>query len=149
MVADRGIHDCRPHDASRFIRGTGIPTLGDDKSVPDEREMWMMAWALCFVGKPQFAPPRRRPPPAARMEALPGVRLPRRSPGCTTSAGTPSGHLAVTRSLRAGVPLRTAARWGGWKDIATMLRWYESRLPGDDEMAAGRLTDTCAVVAGR
>jgi integrase len=48
-------------------------------------------------------------------------------------------HLAVTRWLRAGVPLRTAARWGGWSDVATMLRWYESRLPGDDELAAGRL----------
>ncbi|MEO5898527.1 MAG: tyrosine-type recombinase/integrase [Ilumatobacteraceae bacterium] len=48
-------------------------------------------------------------------------------------------HLDVTRWLRAGVPLRTAARWGGWKDVATMLRWYESRLPGDDELAAGRL----------
>jgi len=31
-------------------------------------------------------------------------------------------HLAVTRWLRAGVPLRTAARWGGWSDVATMLR---------------------------
>ena len=58
-------------------------------------------------------------------------------------------HLAVTRWLRAGVPLRTAARWGGWKDVATMLRWYESRLPGDDELAAGRLTDTRAVAADR
>jgi hypothetical protein len=48
-------------------------------------------------------------------------------------------HLAVTRWLRAGVPLRTAARWGGWSDVATMLRWYESRLPGDDELVAGRL----------
>ena len=56
-------------------------------------------------------------------------------------------HLAVTRWLRAGVPLRTAARWGGWKDVATMLRWYESRLPGDDELAAGRLTDPVSVRA--
>lgn len=45
-------------------------------------------------------------------------------------------HLAATRWLRAGVPLKTAAKWGGWKDIATMLRWYESRLPGDDQHAA-------------
>jgi len=31
-----------------------------------------------------------------------------------------------------------------------MLRWYESRLPGDDdELAAGRLTDTGAVASGR
>lgn len=37
------------------IRGTSIPTLGDDEAVPDEREMWLMAWALCLVGKPQFA----------------------------------------------------------------------------------------------
>lgn len=45
-------------------------------------------------------------------------------------------HLAVTRWLRTGVPLKTAARWGGWKDVATMLRWYEARLPGDDQHAA-------------
>lgn len=32
-------------------------------------------------------------------------------------------HIAVTRWLRAGAPLRTAARWGGWNDVATMLRW--------------------------
>ena len=51
-------------------------------------------------------------------------------------------HLAATRWLRAGVPLKTAARWGGWKDIATMLRWYESRLPGDDEIAANRVRST-------
>lgn len=37
------------------IRGTSIPTLGHDEPVPDEREMWLMAWALCFVGKPQYA----------------------------------------------------------------------------------------------
>ena len=37
------------------IRGTSIPTLGDDEAIPDEREMWMMAWALCLTGKPQFA----------------------------------------------------------------------------------------------
>lgn len=49
-------------------------------------------------------------------------------------------HLAVTRWLRAGVPLKTAARWGGWNDVATMLRWYESRLPGDDEFGASRMT---------
>ena len=58
-------------------------------------------------------------------------------------------HLAVTRWLRAGVPLRTAARWGGWSDVATMLRWYESRLPGDDELAAGRLSETATNSAGR
>ncbi|MCY7298380.1 MAG: hypothetical protein LH616_04125, partial [Ilumatobacteraceae bacterium] len=37
------------------IRGTSIPTLGDDEAIPDEREMWTMAWALCLTGKPQFA----------------------------------------------------------------------------------------------
>ena len=37
------------------IRGTSIPTLGDDEPIPDEREMWRMAWALCLVGKPQYA----------------------------------------------------------------------------------------------
>ena len=37
------------------IRGTSIPTLGDDEAIPDEREMWMMAWALCLTVKPQFA----------------------------------------------------------------------------------------------
>ena len=49
-------------------------------------------------------------------------------------------HLAATRWLRAGIPLKTAAKWGGWKDIATMLRWYESRLPGDDQHAATLLS---------
>lgn len=48
-------------------------------------------------------------------------------------------HLAATRWLRAGIPLKTAAKWGGWKDIATMLRWYEARLPGDDQQAANLL----------
>jgi hypothetical protein len=37
------------------IRVTSIPTPGDDERVPDEREMWVMAWAPCFVGKPQYA----------------------------------------------------------------------------------------------
>ncbi len=37
------------------IRGTSIPTLGDDEPVPDEREMWAMAWALCLIGRPQYA----------------------------------------------------------------------------------------------
>ena len=37
------------------IRGTSIPTLGDDEPIPDEREMRRMAWALCLVGKPQYA----------------------------------------------------------------------------------------------
>ena len=58
-------------------------------------------------------------------------------------------HLAVTRWLRAGVPLRTDARWGGWKDVATMLRWYESRFPGEDEPAAGRRSDASALATGR
>ena len=49
-------------------------------------------------------------------------------------------HLAATRWLRAGVPLKTAAKWGGWKDTTTMLRWYEARLPGDDELAAARMS---------
>ena len=37
------------------IRGTGIPMLDDDEPIPDEHEMWSMAWALCLVGKPQYA----------------------------------------------------------------------------------------------
>jgi len=49
-------------------------------------------------------------------------------------------HLAATRWLRAGVPLKTAAKWGGWKDTTTMLRWYEARLPGDDDLAASRMS---------
>lgn len=49
-------------------------------------------------------------------------------------------HLAATRWLRAGVPLKTAAKWGGWKDTTTMLRWYEARLPGDDDLAAARMS---------
>ena len=226
------------------IRGTSIPTLGDDEPVPDEREMWLMAWALCLVGKPQYAALalvmggaglrigeccelRRRDcvdgPKGGMWISVRGTLA---TPGRTwtdsgdcierrgTKAKGPDGdlrgrrtylqpaeaavlrthleqfcarpadarvftsttgrhldvahlqqrawkrarelafpeghrlhdvgrhafrHLAVTRWLRAGVPLRTAARWGGWKDVATMLRWYESRLPGDDELAAGRL----------
>ena len=236
------------------IRGTSIPTLGDDEPVPDEREMWMMAWALCLVGKPQYAALalvmggaglrigeccelRRRDcvdgPKGGMWISVRGTLA---TPGRTwtdsgdgierrgTKAKGPDGdlrgrrtylqpaeaavlrthleqfcarpvdarvftsttgrhldvahlqqrawkrsrelafpgghrlhdvgrhafrHLAVTRWLRAGVPLRTAARWGGWKDVATMLRWYESRLPGDDELAAGRLTENSAVAAGR
>ncbi|MBI5089936.1 MAG: tyrosine-type recombinase/integrase, partial [Actinobacteria bacterium] len=58
-------------------------------------------------------------------------------------------HLAVTRWLRAGVPLRTAARWGGWNDVATMLRWYESRLPGDDLFAASRMSTPVQAVASQ
>lgn len=51
---------------------------------------------------------------------------------------TPHGlrHLAATRWLRSGLPLTTAARWGGWSDTATMLRFYDSVLPHDDESAA-------------
>ena len=49
-------------------------------------------------------------------------------------------HLAATRWLRAGIPLKTAAKWGGWKDTTTMLRWYEARLPGDDDLAAARMS---------
>jgi integrase len=37
------------------IRGTSIPTLGDDEPVPDEREMWAMTWALCLIGRQQYA----------------------------------------------------------------------------------------------
>ena len=234
------------------IRGTSIPTLGDDEPVPDEPEMWLMAWALCLIGKPQYATLalvmggaglrigeccelRRRDcvdgPKGGMWISVRGTLA---TPGRTwtdsgdgferrgTKAKGPDGdlrgrrtylqpaeaavlrthleqfsahpadarvftsttgrhldvahlqqrawkrarelafpeghrlhdvgrhafrHLAVTRWLRAGVPLRTAARWGGWKDVATMLRWYESRLPGDDELAAGRLTDPVSVRA--
>lgn len=48
-------------------------------------------------------------------------------------------HLAATRWIRRGVPLKTAAKWGGWKDAATMLRWYEAVLPGDDDYSAARM----------
>jgi hypothetical protein len=43
----------------------------------------------------------------------------------------------------------TKDRRGVVTDVATMLRWYESRLHGDDELAAGRLTGASAVAAGR
>lgn len=46
-------------------------------------------------------------------------------------------HLAVTRWLRKGVPLTTAARWGGWTRVSTMVDFYDSVLPNDDEFAAG------------
>lgn len=49
-------------------------------------------------------------------------------------------HLATVRWLRAGVPLRVAARWGGWRDVATMVRWYDATMPGDDAAAAGLLS---------
>ena len=193
------------------IRGTSIPTLGDDEPVPHEREMWMMAWALCRVGKPQYAAlalvmgsaglrigeccERRRrgctdgpkggmwisvrahwrhlaergPTPAT---ASSDEALRRRDPTVTCVAdahtfspprrrccvptleqfsarpadarvftSTTGRHLDVAHLQQRAWKLRTAARWGGWKDVATMLRWYESRLPGDDELAAGRLAD--------
>ena len=227
------------------IRGTGVPTLGDDEPIPDEREMWLMEWALCLVGKPPYAAlslvmggaglrigeccelRRRDCTDGPNNGMWISVRGTLATPGRSwtdsgdgierrgTKAKGPDGdlrgrrtylqaaesavlrthleqfsdrtaearvftsttghhldvshlqqrawkrsrelalpeghrlrdvgrhafrHLAVTRWLRAGVPLRTAARWGGWSDVATMLRWYESRLPGDDELAAGRLT---------
>jgi integrase len=226
------------------IRDTSIPTLGDDEPVPDEREMWAMAWALCLIGRPQYAAlplvmggaglrigeccelRRRDCTDGPNSGMWISVRGTLATPGRSwtdsgdgmerrgTKAKGPDGdlrgrrtylqaaeasvlrthleqfcggpadgrvftsttdrhldvshlqqrawkrarelafpeghrlrdvgrhafrHLAVTRWLRAGVPLRTAARWGGWSDVATMLRWYESRLPGDDELAAWRL----------
>ena len=236
------------------IRGTSIPTLGDDEPVPDEREMWAMAWALCLIGRPQYAAlplvmggaglrigeccelRRRDCSDGPNSGMWISVRGTLATPGRSwtdsgdgierrgTKAKGPDGdlrgrrtylqaaeasvlrthleqfcagpadarvftsttdrhldvshlqqrawkrarelafpeghrlrdvgrhafrHLAVTRWLRAGVPLRTAARWGGWSDVATMLRWYESRLPGDDELAAGRLSDADALATGR
>ena len=229
------------------IRGTSIPTLGDDEAIPDEREMWMMAWALCLTGKPQFAALtlvmgaaglrigeccelRRRdcsddpnggmwlsvrgtlaspgrswtdsgegserrgtkakgpdgdlrgrrtyiaPAEASVLRTHLGTFTKRPADALvfTSTTGKPLDvchlqerawkrarelafpephrlhtvgrhafrHLAATRWLRAGVPLRTAAKWGGWKDVATMLRWYESRLPGDDEFAARQMSTT-------
>jgi integrase len=227
------------------IRGTSVPTLGDDEAIPDENEMWSMAWALCLKGKPQYAALplvmggaglrigeccelRRRdctdgpkggmwisvrgtlatpgtswtdsgfgierrgtkakgpdgdlrgrrtylPPAEASILRVHLERFCARAADARVFTSTtgrhldtghlqerawrparelafPDGHrlhrvgrhafrhLAVTRWLRAGVPLRTAARWGGWNDVATMLRWYESRLPGDDLFAASRMS---------
>jgi integrase len=51
-------------------------------------------------------------------------------------------HLAVTRWLRSGVPLTTAARWGGWAKVSTMVDFYDSVLPNDDHSGA-------AVMSGR
>jgi integrase len=45
-------------------------------------------------------------------------------------------HLAATRWLRAGIPLTTAARWGGWAQVSTMVDFYDSVLPNDDDSAA-------------
>jgi hypothetical protein len=45
-------------------------------------------------------------------------------------------HLACTRWLRSGVALTTAARWGGWASVATMVDFYDSVLPNDDATAA-------------
>lgn len=236
------------------IRGTSVPRLGDDEAIPDEREMWLMGWALCLVGKPQYAAlplvmggaglrigeccelrrrdcvdgpkggiwisvrgtlanpgrswtdsgngverrgtkakgpdgdlrGRRTYLPAAEASIL-RIHLDRftYSPGDSHVFTSTTGrrldvahlqerawkrarelafpephrlhdvgrhafrHLAVTRWLRAGVPLRTAARWGGWNDVATMLRWYESRLPGDDQFAADRMSVTTDEAGGR
>lgn len=45
-------------------------------------------------------------------------------------------HLAATRWLRAGIPISTVARWGGWEDKSTLIDFYESVMPNDDESAA-------------
>jgi integrase len=51
-------------------------------------------------------------------------------------------HLACTRWLRSGVALTTAARWGGWASVATMVDFYDSVLPNDDAMAAAAVAAT-------
>ena len=51
-------------------------------------------------------------------------------------------HLACTRWLRAGVALTTAARWGGWSSVATMVDFYDSVLPNDDATAAATMAIT-------
>ena len=228
-----------------LIRGTSLPVLSDDEPIPDVREMWLMAWALCLVGKPEYgalplvmggaglrigeccelrrrdcheeshhsgmwltirgslaspgrswtdsgAKTERRgtkakgpdgdlrgrrsylPPAEAAILRTHLARCASRTGDSlvfTSTTGRPLEvahlqerawkrarqlafpephrlhsvgrhafrHLAATRWLRSGVPLKTAARWGGWKDVATMLRWYESRLPGDDDFAAERM----------
>lgn len=45
-------------------------------------------------------------------------------------------HLAATRWLRQGFALTTAARWGGWAQVSTMVDFYDSVLPNDDDGAA-------------
>lgn len=51
-------------------------------------------------------------------------------------------HLACTRWLRSGVALTTAARWGGWVSVATMVDFYDSVLPNDDATAAAAMAAT-------
>jgi integrase len=51
-------------------------------------------------------------------------------------------HLACTRWLRSGVALTTAARWGGWVSVATMVDFYDSVLPNDDATAAASMAAT-------
>lgn len=51
-------------------------------------------------------------------------------------------HLACTRWLRSGVALTTAARWGGWSSVATMVDFYDSVLPNDDASAAAAIAAT-------
>lgn len=67
--------------------------------------------------------------PAVKMAFPPPHRL---------SGVTPHGfrHLAATRWLRSGMALTTAARWGGWKQVSTMVDFYDSVLPNDDDAAA-------------
>lgn len=48
-------------------------------------------------------------------------------------------HLACTRWLRSGIALTTAARWGGWASVATMVDFYDSVLPNDDATAAAAM----------
>ncbi|MGH9137871.1 MAG: tyrosine-type recombinase/integrase [Acidimicrobiales bacterium] len=51
-------------------------------------------------------------------------------------------HLACTRWLRSGIALTTAARWGGWASVATMVDFYDSVLPNDDATAAAAVAAT-------
>ncbi|MGH9116332.1 MAG: tyrosine-type recombinase/integrase [Acidimicrobiales bacterium] len=51
-------------------------------------------------------------------------------------------HLACTRWLRSGIALTTAARWGGWASVATMVDFYDSVLPNDDASAAAAIATT-------
>jgi integrase len=79
-----------------------------------QRDVWKPARELAFPGAHRLA--------AMRRHAL--------------------RHLACTRWLRSGVALTTAARWGGWASVATMVDFYDSVLPNDDATAAAAMAAT-------
>lgn len=55
LLATSGQVRDRLRAGSHGRRHTSVPTLGHDEAIPDEHEMWSMAWALYFIGKSPYA----------------------------------------------------------------------------------------------